>query len=47
MNDIETTICQELAAIETEFDVTIFYACESGSRAWGFESTGSDYRCRT
>lgn len=46
MNDKEATICRSLKEIETEFDVTIFYACESGSRAWGFESTDSDYDVR-
>lgn len=36
----------ELQSIEKEFEVTIFFACESGSRAWGFESTDSDYDIR-
>ncbi len=46
MNDKKITICKALKDIETEFDVTIFYACESGSRAWGFESIDSDYDVR-
>jgi predicted nucleotidyltransferase len=37
---------QELDNIEKEYNVTIFYACESGSRAWGFESKDSDYDVR-
>ncbi len=39
-------IKKELNAIEEEFDIVIFYACESGSRAWGFESLDSDYDIR-
>jgi uncharacterized protein len=35
-----------LRQIENEEDVTIFYACESGSRAWGFPSEDSDYDVR-
>jgi uncharacterized protein len=35
-----------LDRIEAEEDVRIFYACESGSRAWGFESTDSDWDVR-
>ena len=39
-------IVESLRQIECEEDVTILYACESGSRAWGFESTDSDYDVR-
>ncbi|WP_347254329.1 nucleotidyltransferase domain-containing protein [Leminorella grimontii] len=37
---------RELDAIERAFDVKILYACESGSRGWGFASTDSDYDVR-
>lgn len=40
--DIET----RLLAIEAEHGVRILYACESGSRAWGFASSDSDYDVR-
>ncbi|MCM3629362.1 nucleotidyltransferase domain-containing protein [Paenibacillus glycanilyticus] len=36
----------ELARIEEEENVRILYACESGSRAWGFPSKDSDYDVR-
>lgn len=39
-------ILQDLKRIEQEFDVKIVYACESGSRAWGFPSKDSDYDVR-
>lgn len=35
-----------LANIEVTHQVKIFLACESGSRAWGFPSTDSDYDVR-
>ena len=35
-----------LDAIEREHGVRVLYACESGSRAWGFASTDSDYDVR-
>jgi predicted nucleotidyltransferase len=35
-----------LLKIEKEHSVKILYAVESGSRAWGFESTDSDYDIR-
>lgn len=41
-----TTIQASLAQVEAEENVTIFYACESGSRAWGFPSADSDYDVR-
>lgn len=40
------TIGNKLLQIEKEQNVYIFYACESGSRAWGFPSANSDYDVR-
>ena len=40
------TILERLAAIEQTEAVRILYACESGSRAWGFASPDSDYDVR-
>lgn len=39
-------IRKRLLDIEREEGVKIFYACESGSRAWGFPSANSDYDVR-
>ena len=39
-------IKREIRAIEERENVVILYACESGSRAWGFESQDSDYDVR-
>lgn len=39
-------IKQRLTEIEREENVCILYAVESGSRAWGFESSDSDYDVR-
>ena len=39
-------IKDKLKDIENKNDVTILYACESGSRAWGFDNTDSDYDVR-
>jgi predicted nucleotidyltransferase len=35
-----------LRAIEAHHDVTVLFACESGSRGWGFASPDSDYDVR-
>lgn len=35
-----------LKEIEAKYNLRILYACESGSRAWGFESHDSDYDVR-
>jgi len=43
---IEEEIVRELDVIEREEAVRVVYACESGSRAWGFESVDSDYDVR-
>ena len=45
-NDIAQEIQQRLTAAEIEHDVKVIYACESGSRAWGFASPDSDYDVR-
>lgn len=43
---IRQRVLQALADIEAEHDVTVLYACESGSRGWGFASPDSDYDVR-
>ncbi len=39
-------ILVQLDEIEREHGVTILYACETGSRGWGFSSPDSDYDVR-
>ena len=39
-------ILEKLSTIEAEENIKILYACESGSRAWGFPSKDSDYDVR-
>lgn len=43
---MKETILKALQSIEKDYDVKILYACESGSRAWGFPSKDSDYDVR-
>ncbi len=43
---MQDAIAEKLAAIEEKEQVTILYAAESGSRAWGFASPDSDYDVR-
>ena len=43
---VVAAIERRLRLIEAEHDVTIVWAVESGSRAWGFPSPDSDYDCR-
>jgi len=43
---IKKEILIRLHAAEREHEVKILYACESGSRAWGFASPDSDYDVR-
>lgn len=42
VNSIKTKLCE----IEKKENIKIIYACESGSRAWGFASPDSDYDVR-
>ncbi|MBP2000816.1 putative nucleotidyltransferase [Paenibacillus shirakamiensis] len=46
MPNYRKQILEELRRIEIEEHVRILYACESGSRAWGFPSQDSDYDVR-
>ena len=48
MNDARrrTQIARRLDAIEETHGVAVLFACESGSRAWGFPSADSDYDVR-
>ena len=43
---MKESIQEQLRQIEDTEGVRIFYACESGSRAWGFPSVDSDYDVR-
>jgi predicted nucleotidyltransferase len=43
---MKQTIITRIREIEKEQQVRIIYACESGSRAWGFPSNDSDYDVR-
>jgi uncharacterized protein len=45
-DSIKSKIIDVLDTIEKAEQVKIFYACESGSRAWGFPSTDSDFDVR-
>ncbi len=45
-DSVRAEVARRLDAIESEDGVRIVFACESGSRAWGFASTDSDYDVR-
>jgi predicted nucleotidyltransferase len=44
--NVNHRVLTELDRVEQDLDVRVLYACESGSRAWGFESKDSDYDVR-
>lgn len=43
---MKTEIQNKLRQIEEHYKVKVLYACETGSRAWGFPSPDSDYDVR-
>lgn len=43
---VRSQVMESLARIEREHAVTVLFACESGSRGWGFASPDSDYDVR-
>ncbi len=45
-SSVSERIGKQLDHIEQQYQVRILYACESGSRAWGFASPDSDYDVR-
>ena len=45
-NELHQRVRNELARVESECQVRVLFACESGSRAWGFASLDSDYDVR-
>ncbi|WP_040949762.1 nucleotidyltransferase domain-containing protein [Gorillibacterium massiliense] len=46
MQAIQKVITEQLDFLEQQEQIRILYACESGSRAWGFPSQDSDYDVR-
>ncbi|MGH7142889.1 MAG: nucleotidyltransferase domain-containing protein [Planctomycetota bacterium] len=46
MTEARARIERHLATVAAEENIRILFACESGSRAWGFPSTDSDYDLR-
>lgn len=45
-NETAERIVARLYELEKRFGMRVLYACESGSRAWGFPSSNSDYDVR-
>ena len=45
-DEMRATVLDTLSRIERENDVRVLFACESGSRGWGFASPDSDYDVR-
>lgn len=43
---VRPEVARRLREVETQRNLRILFACESGSRAWGFASTDSDFDVR-
>jgi predicted nucleotidyltransferase len=43
---MKTQITHKILELESKYQITVLYACESGSRAWGFPSPDSDFDVR-
>ncbi|WP_226571381.1 nucleotidyltransferase domain-containing protein [Mangrovibacter yixingensis] len=43
---MQSRVRHTLQSVESRFGVKVLYACESGSRGWGFASPDSDYDVR-
>lgn len=46
VDQVRDVIYERLRAVEQERNLRIIFACESGSRAWGFASNDSDFDVR-
>ncbi len=44
--DVVRAVDARLDHVEQEYGVSVLWAIESGSRAWGFPSPDSDHDCR-
>ena len=45
-DQMRASVLENLAELERRHDVAVLFACESGSRGWGFASPDSDYDVR-
>lgn len=45
-DEMRAIVLENLAALERKHQVQVLFACESGSRGWGFASPDSDYDVR-
>ena len=45
-DQMRASVLENLAELERHHDVAVLFACESGSRGWGFASPDSDYDVR-
>ena len=43
---MQARVRRVLSEVEQKYAVKVLYACESGSRGWGFASPDSDYDVR-